>query len=157
MKTIREKVEAIKGGERVENVCDHFNSLCNIVVNEGKVLVAAKHIVSPLLVMSPKEMDNDVPVAIYCIAVGNPDLDYMLGQEIVLDLSYGGKGVSMNTKVSNNDCKLIDLLGGFDNLDFSATMPVLKDKGKLQINAGEKIEFWDCNLINLNQIGGIVY
>ena len=35
--------------------------------------------------------------------------------------------------------------------------PVLDSRSKMIIGEDGKVEFWECNLINLNQIGGVIY
>lgn len=157
MESIQSKIKKLEEGVSIESLMDVKNSLTNIQTCEGRIIIANRHVMSSLLVTSKKEVDMDVPIASYIIAV--PDSKYLpyLGKEIIIDMSYGGKGVSINTKIKNNDFKFIDVLGGMDNLKFSAGEPVLTDRTKMKLVDGNKIEFWDINLISLNQLGGIVY
>lgn len=53
--------------------------------------------------------------------------------------------------------KLIDVLGGDDNFRVVENRPGLKDRSKLIVGEDGKVEFWECNLISLNQIGGVIY
>ena len=158
MRTIQEKIESLKGGEAIENVIEAHCSLCNIATNDGRVLIASKYEVSPLIVTSGKELDRAVPKSVYCIAVPADRHYNMLGQEIVLDLTYGGKGISMNTKIKNNDSRLIDVLGGEENVTIGESGDVnINDRLKINLNDNGKVEFWDVTLVSMNQIGGIVY
>ena len=42
-------------------------------------------------------------------------------------------------------------------LELSKIRPGLKDRSKLIVGEDGKVEFWECNLISLNQIGGVIY
>lgn len=151
MMTIQEAIKRIEAGEPIDSFGD---SLCNLDVNDGRIVVAFKHFISPLIISSAKALDADVPVATYCIAVPKPSMRGMLGKKVVLDMSYGGRGVSVNAVVTNNECKLIDMIGGVDNLDTERT--TLKDKQKVKTNADGKVEFWDINIISLNQLAAVI-
>lgn len=151
MKTIQEKIIEIKDGTVISAL-----SLCNIDVMQGRVIIANQHKMSPLLITNQKEVDRDVPVATYCIAVPTIDFVNMLGREVILDMSYGSKGVSINSKITNNAFKLVDVLGGLDNIDWKEGHPVITDKNKVTLCEDGRVEFWDINLVSLNQIGGIV-
>ncbi|MBD5584410.1 MAG: hypothetical protein HDQ88_04960 [Clostridia bacterium] len=158
MRTIQEKIESLKGGEAIQNLIEAHCSLCNIATNDGRVLIASRYEVSPLIVTSGKELDRAVPKAVYCIAVPADRYYNMLGQEVVLDLSYGGKGISMNTKIKNNDLRLIDALGGEENVTIGDGGDAnINDRLKLILNDNDKVEFWDVTLVSMNQIGGVVY
>lgn len=151
MKTIQERIIEIKDGTVTSAL-----SLCNIDVMQGRVIIANQHKMSPLLITNQKEVDRDIPVATYCIAVPTTDYFNILGREVILDMSYGSKGVSINAKIKNNAFKLVDVLGGLDNLDWKDGQPVITDKNKVTLGEDGKIEFWDINLVSLNQIGGVV-
>lgn len=152
MMTIQEAIKRIEAGEPIDSFGD---SLCNLEVNDGRIVVAFKHFISPLIISSAKALDADVPVATYCIAVPKPAMRGMLGKKVVLDMSYGGRGVSVNAVITNNECKLIDMIGGVDNLDTERT--TLKDKQKVKTNADGKVEFWDINIISLNQLAAVIH
>ena len=116
MDSIQTKIEAIKADKNnLKTACVAPGSLCNIKVSEGRVIIANQYKMSPLEVTDVMKVDREVPKATYCIAIPDNVLPDMLGREVVLDMSYGGKGVPLSHKIKNLDKKLIDVLGGGDN------------------------------------------
>ena len=147
MDSIQTKIEAIKADKNnLKTACVAPGSLCNIKVSEGRVIIANQYKMSPLEVTDVMKVDREVPKATYCIAIPDNIPPYMLGREVVLDMSY-----------KNLDKKLIDVLGGNDNFRVVENRPGLKDRSKLIVGEDGKVEFWECNLISLNQIGGVIY
>ena len=137
MDSIQTKIEAIKVDKNnLKTACVAPNSLCNIKVGEGRVIIANQYKMSPFEVTDIMKVDREVPKATYCIAIPDNVLPDMLGREVVLDMSYGGKGVP---------------------LSHGENRPGLKDRSKLIVGEDGKVEFWECNLISLNQIGGVIY
>lgn len=159
MDSIQSKIAQLKADRlsAEKTVCNVPGSLCNIECAEGRVLIALKYSVSPLEVTNVMKLDDKAPVAVYCIAVGDLAITKWLGREVVLDLSYGGKGLEITSKVTNNDKKLIDIIGGADNLKFVDKQPVLNDRTLITKASDGNVEFWVINIISRNQIGGILY
>ena len=115
MDSIQTKIEAIKADKNnLKTACVAPRSLCNIKVSEGRVIIANQYKMSPLEVTDIMKVDREVPKVTYCIAIPDNVLPDMLGREVVLDMSYGGKGVPLSHKIKNLDKKLIDVLGGDD-------------------------------------------
>lgn len=155
MESIQAKITKIHTCQDVD--LDVANSLCNIEVSEGRAIVAMQYKMSPLEVTDVVKVDRELPRAIYCIAVPRDFKTNILGYEVILDMSYGSKGVALSHKITNLDKKLIDVLGGEDNVKIVNGRPSLDVRSKLVIGEDGKVEFWECNLINLNQIGGVIY
>ena len=100
MDSIQTKIEAIKADKNnLKTACVAPNSLCNIKVGEGRVIIANQYKMSPLEVTDVMKVDREVPKATYCIAIPDNVLPDMLGREVVLDMSYGGKGVPLSHKI----------------------------------------------------------
>lgn len=155
MESIQTKIAKIHTCQDVD--LDVANSLCNIEVSEGRAIVAMQYKMSPLEVTDVVKVDRELPRAIYCVAVPKDYKANILGREVILDMSYGSKGVALSHKITNLDKKLIDVLGGEDNVKIVNGRPSLDVRSKLIIGEDGKVEFWECNLINLNQIGGVIY
>lgn len=155
MESIQFKIAKIRNGEAVELAID--NSLCNIAVSDGRAIIAMQYKMSPLEVTDIMKVDREAPKAVYCIAIPNDANKYMLGREVILDMSYGAKGVALSSKIINLDKKLIDVLGGEDNFKVIEGRPSLNNRSKLLVGEDGKVEFWECNLVSLNQIGGVIY
>lgn len=155
MESIQTKIVKIHTCQDVD--LDVANSLCNIEVSEGRAIVAMQYKMSPLEVTDVVKVDRELPRAIYCVAVPRDYKANVLGREVILDMSYGSKGVALSHKITNLDKKLIDVLGGEDNVKIVNGRPSLDVRSKLVIGEDGKVEFWECNLINLNQIGGVIY
>ena len=110
MDSIQTKIEAIRVDKNnLKTACVAPRSLCNIKVSEGRVIIANQYKMSPLEVTDVMKVDREVPKATYCIAIPDNVLPDMLGREVVLDMSYGGKGVPLSHKIKNLDKKLIDV------------------------------------------------
>lgn len=155
MESIQTKIAKVKAGE---TACgDVKNSLCNIKVSSGRAIIALQYKMSPLEVTDIMKVDREVPKAVYCIAVPEDTDAYMLGREVILDMSYGAKGVALSSKITNLDKKLINVLGGEDNFKVIEGRPALENRSKLVVGEDGKVEFWECNLVSLNQIGGVIY
>ena len=149
MDSIQTKIEAIRADKNnLKTACVAPGSLCYIKVGEGRVIIEVTDVM---------KVDREVPKATYCIAIPDNVLPDMLGREVVLDMSYGGKGVPLSHKIKNLDKKLIDVLGGDNNFKLIENRPGLKDRSKLVVGEDGIVEFWECNLISLNQIGGVIY
>lgn len=155
MESIQIKIAKIHTCQDVD--LDVANSLCNIEVSEGRAIVAMQYKMSPLEVTDVVKVDRELPKVIYCVAVPRDYKTNVLGREVILDMSYGSKGVALSHKITNLDKKLIDVLGGEDNVKIVNGRPSLDVRSKLVIGEDGKVEFWECNLINLNQIGGVIY
>ena len=138
----------IAGTHKLNELCDVKHSLCNIQVSSGRAIVAMKYKMSPLEVTDVMKVDREVPKAIYLIA---------LPFDSSIDTSYGAKGVALSSKITNLENKLVDVLGGEGNIKVVDGRPVLNSRSKMIIGEDGKVEFWECNLINLNQIGGVIY
>lgn len=154
--TIQDKLEARKNNVSLDKLCVAANSFCNIAVADGRFLVAAKHVMSPLEVTSLTKVDSDIPKAVYCIAVGEDKNQALLGKEIIIDATYGSRGMDLTAKVKNNALRLVDVLGGSDNLKFVEKQPVCEDKTKMILNADGKCEFWTIHLFTFNQYAGCI-
>lgn len=157
MDSIQTKIAALKKDRsNLESMYVSPGSLCNISVSSGRAIIALQYKMSPLEVTDIMKVDREAPKGIYCIAIP-PGFDTdILGREIILDMSYGAKGVALSHKIINLDKKLIDVLGGEANFKIIDGHPALNNRSKLIIGEDNKVEFWECNLINLNQIGGII-
>ena len=93
MDSIQTKIEAIRVDKNnLKTACVAPHSLCNIKVSEGRVIIANQYKMSPLEVTDVMKVDREVPKATYCIAIPDNVPQDMLGREVVLDMSYGGKG-----------------------------------------------------------------
>lgn len=158
MDSIQLKIAKIQAGAyNINDICDVKHSLCNIQVSSGRAIVAMKYKMSPLEVTDVMKVDREVPKSIYVIALPvDSDID-SLGYEVILDMSYGAKGVALSSKITNLENKLVDVLGGEGNIKVVDGRPVLDSRSKIIIGEDGKVEFWECNLINLNQIGGVIY
>lgn len=111
MDSIQTKIEAIKADKNnLKTACVAPGSLCNIKVGEGRVIIANQYKMSPLEVTDVMKVDREVPKATYCIAIPDNVLPDMLGREVVLDMSYGGKGVPLSHKIKNLDKSLLMFL-----------------------------------------------
>ena len=134
MDSFQTKIEAIKADKNnLKTACVAPGSLCNIKVSEGRVIIANQYKMSPLEVTDVMKVDREVPKATYCIAIPDNIPPYMLGREVVLDMSYGGKGVPLSHKIKNLDKKLIDVLGGDDNFRVVGQMVVMDMLPMLQL------------------------
>lgn len=147
----------IAGTHKLNELCDVKHSLCNIQVSSGRAIVAMKYKMSPLEVTDVVKVDREIPKAIYLIALPFDSSIDALGREVILDMSYGAKGVALSSKITNLENKLVDVLGGEGNIKVVDGRPVLDSRSKIIIGEDGKVEFWECNLINLNQIGGVIY
>ena len=94
MDSIQLKIAKIQAGAyNINDICDVKHSLCNIQVSSGRAIVAMKYKLSPLEVTDVMKVDREVPKSIYVIALPvDSDID-SLGHEVILDMSYGAKGV----------------------------------------------------------------
>lgn len=154
--SLQERIEAYKQGTPADDLYLAPHSLCNVSVAQGRFLVAAQHIMSPLEVTAMTKVDSDIPMQVYCIAVGDDANTKYIGKEVIIDHTYGSRGLDLTSKVKNNALRLIDVLGGKDNLKFLDKQPVCEDKTKMVLNVDGKCEFWTIHLFTFNQFAGVI-
>ena len=150
MDSIQTKIEAIKADKNnLKTACVAPGSLYNIKVGEGRVIIANQYKMSPLEVTDVMKVDREVPKATYCIAIPDNVPPYMLGREVVLDMSYGGKGVPLSHKIKNLDKSLLMFLVGMITLELSKIVRVLKIVVSLLLVKMVKLNFGNVILFLL--------
>lgn len=150
MDSIQTKIEAIKADKNnLKTACVAPGSLCNIKVGEGRVIIANQYKMSPLEVTDVMKVDREVPKATYCIAIPDNALPDMLGREVVLDMSYGGKGVPLSHKIKNLDKSLLMFLVVMITLELSKIVRVLKIVVSLLLVKMVKLNFGNVILFLL--------
>lgn len=150
MDSIQTKIEAIKADKNnLKTACVAPGSLCNIKVGEGRVIIANQYKMSPLEVTDVMKVDREVPKATYCIAIPDNVPPYMLGREVVLDMSYGGKGVPLSHKIKNLDKSLLMFLVVMITLELSKIVRVLKIVVSLLLVKMVKLNFGNVILFLL--------
>lgn len=150
MDSIQTKIEAIRADKNnLKTACVAPGSLCNIKVGEGRVIIANQYKMSPLEVTDVMKVDREVPKATYCIAIPDNVLSDMLGREVVLDMSYGGKGVPLSHKIKILTKSLLMFLVVMITLELSKIVRVLKIVVSLLLVKMVKLNFGNVILFLL--------